>query len=51
MDEFVEAKIENIQRLESQYNGPTAVLKTRRGDEYHVWIAPDGQPMMQRVAR
>lgn len=51
MDEFVEAKIEIIDGLESSHQGPTAVLKTRRGDEYHVWIAPDGQPLIQRMAR
>lgn len=51
MDEFVEAKIEIIRQLSSSHEGPTAVLKTRRGDEYHVWIGPDGHPLMQLVAR
>lgn len=51
MDEFVDAKIEVIQILEAAWHGPVAVLKTRRGDEYHVWIAPDGHPLIKRVAR
>lgn len=49
MDEFVDAKIEMIRTLES--SGPVAVLKTRGDDEYHVWIAPDGQPLIKMVAR
>lgn len=51
MDEFVEAKIEVIRQLDSAHEGPTAVLKTRGGDEYHVWIGPDGYPLIKRVAR
>lgn len=51
MDEFVEAKIEIIREFESGHQGPTAVLKTRGGDEYHVWIAPEGYPLIRRVAR
>jgi hypothetical protein len=51
MDEFKEAKIELIQRLDRQYAGPTAVLLTQRGVEYHVWIGDDGHPLIQRVAR
>ncbi len=50
MDEFVDAKIEFIRRLDSHYDGPVAVLKTRGGDEYHVWLV-DGHPMIQRVSR
>lgn len=49
MDEFVDAKIEVIRTLER--SGPVAVLKTRSGDEYHVWIAPDGLPLMKMVER
>lgn len=51
MDEFVEAKIEVIRQLDSDHQGPTAVLKTRRGDEYHVWFGLDGAPLIKRVAR
>lgn len=51
MDEIVDAKIEVIQALESAWSGSVAVLNTRRGDEYHVWIAADGHPLIKKVDR
>ena len=48
MDEFVGAKIENTRNLER--SGSTAVLTTKCGNEYHVWIGDDGAPVVQRAA-
>ena len=48
MDEFVEAKIINLQALKAKRPGPTAELTTRYGAVYHVWIGNDGEPLIQR---
>jgi len=51
MDEFVEAKIEAITLLARNHTHQMAVLKTRNGVEYHVWIEADGEPVIKRLVR